>query len=171
MHSQQTNFSPHRIQHQNGSKTLKLAPPVSNQGLAGNGKHKLGILNSWKEIAAYLGRGIRTVQRWESELRLPVHRPKGKNRSAVLAFRDEIDDWLHQTPAQLDNKETRDALTRIAYGLQDLAQRLVALSNPETQPKGEKLLASVNMILGELEQKNGDSPKSRLQPSPFFEEI
>ena len=24
-----------------------------------------GRLDSWKEIAAYLGRGIRTVQRWE----------------------------------------------------------------------------------------------------------
>jgi len=25
------------------------------------------LLNSWKEIAAYLNRGVRTVQRWETE--------------------------------------------------------------------------------------------------------
>ena len=30
------------------------------------------ILNSWKEIASYLGKGVRTVQRQESELKLPI---------------------------------------------------------------------------------------------------
>jgi hypothetical protein len=60
------------------------------------GQH--AILNSWKEIATYLGRGVRTVQRWEADLGLPVHRPKGKDRSAVLALTDEIDAWLRQAP-------------------------------------------------------------------------
>ncbi len=58
------------------------------------------ILNSWKEIANYLGRGVRTVQRWERDLGLPVHRPKGKDRSAVLAFPQELDNWLRQTPVR-----------------------------------------------------------------------
>ena len=31
-------------------------------------------LDSWKVIAAYLGRGVRTVQRWERDEGLPVHR-------------------------------------------------------------------------------------------------
>ena len=31
-------------------------------------------LDSWKEIAAYLNRGVRTVRRWEREEGLPVHR-------------------------------------------------------------------------------------------------
>jgi hypothetical protein len=52
------------------------------------------VLNSWKEVAAYLGRGVRTVQRWERELALPVRRPRGKSRSAVIAFRAELDIWL-----------------------------------------------------------------------------
>jgi len=52
------------------------------------------LLNSWKEIAAYLGRGVRTVQRWEIELRLPVHRPHRKARTAVIASRSELNDWL-----------------------------------------------------------------------------
>ncbi len=30
------------------------------------------VLNSWKEIACYLGRGVRTVQRYERDLGLPV---------------------------------------------------------------------------------------------------
>lgn len=52
------------------------------------------ILNSWKEIAFYLGRGVRTVQRWERELHLPVRRPWNKTRSAVVAFRSDLDEWL-----------------------------------------------------------------------------
>jgi DNA-binding transcriptional regulator YiaG len=56
------------------------------------------VLNSWKEIAAYLGRGVRTVQRWERELGMPVHRPRGKDRSAVLAISAELDRWLAATP-------------------------------------------------------------------------
>jgi hypothetical protein len=60
----------------------------------------VNILNSWKEIANYLGRGVRTVQRWERDLGLPVHRPKGKDRSAVLAFPEELVQWLQQTPVR-----------------------------------------------------------------------
>jgi hypothetical protein len=56
------------------------------------------VLNSWKEVATYLGRGIRTVQRWERELGLPVRRPRGKSRSPVIAFRPELDHWLQNAP-------------------------------------------------------------------------
>lgn len=56
------------------------------------------ILNSWKEIATYVGRGVRTVQRWEAQLGLPVHRPAGKDHSAVLAFSSELDQWLDKRP-------------------------------------------------------------------------
>ena len=56
------------------------------------------ILNSWKEIAGYLGRGVRTVQRWEAQLGLPVHRPAGRDHSAVLAFSNELDQWLDSRP-------------------------------------------------------------------------
>jgi hypothetical protein len=51
-------------------------------------------LNSWKEIAAYVGRDVRTVLRWHKHRGLPVHRvPGGKGRT-VFAFADEIDAWL-----------------------------------------------------------------------------
>jgi hypothetical protein len=56
------------------------------------------VLNSWKEVATYLGRGIRTVQRWERELGLPIRRPRGKPRGPVIAFRRELDQWLHSAP-------------------------------------------------------------------------
>jgi len=65
-------------------------------------------LDSWKEIAAYLDRGIRTVQRWERELGLPVHRLEGKKRGAILAYPAELDAWVEAHSSQLrQNDETR----------------------------------------------------------------
>ena len=51
-------------------------------------------LDSWKEIAVYLNRTVRTVQRWERSERLPVHRHRHQKNSSVCAFREEIDAWL-----------------------------------------------------------------------------
>ena len=51
-------------------------------------------LDSWKDIAVYLGRGVRTVQSWEAEQNLPVHRLKHKANYTVYAWADEIDAWL-----------------------------------------------------------------------------
>jgi hypothetical protein len=60
------------------------------------------ILNSWKEIAGYLGRGVRTIQRYEVEHGFPVRRIEGKNRTAVMAFADEIDAWLRRWHTRLE---------------------------------------------------------------------
>ena len=56
------------------------------------------VLNSWKEIAAYLGRGVRTLQRYEQLLGLPIHRTAAKERGSVLPFPDELELWLRRTP-------------------------------------------------------------------------
>lgn len=57
-------------------------------------------LESWKEIAGYLGRDVRTVQRWERSEGLPVHRHQHGERGSVFAYRAEIDAWraARQTP-------------------------------------------------------------------------
>lgn len=57
-------------------------------------KGNLGSLTSWKEISAYLDRGIRTVQRWERELALPVHRVGRGPKSPVHAFPSELQAWM-----------------------------------------------------------------------------
>lgn len=54
-------------------------------------------LDSWKEIAQYLGRDVRTVIRWE-ERGLPVHRVPGGKSSRVFAFTGELDAWLAKGP-------------------------------------------------------------------------
>ena len=51
-------------------------------------------LTSWKEIATYLGKSVRTVQRWESSLGLPVRRPNTNDRNIVVAVPDELDAWI-----------------------------------------------------------------------------
>lgn len=58
------------------------------------------ILNSWKEIAQYMRIGVRTAQRYESNLGLPVHRVGGKIPSPVFAFCAEIDQWLMVSPTR-----------------------------------------------------------------------
>jgi hypothetical protein len=50
------------------------------------------LLNGWKEIASFLGKGVRTVQRWEAELGLPIHR-LGEKGLIVQARRSEILAW------------------------------------------------------------------------------
>lgn len=53
------------------------------------------LFTSWKEIALYLGKGVRTVQRWERELNLPVRRP-GNGKHVVLATADDLESWVAQ---------------------------------------------------------------------------
>ena len=70
------------------------------------------ILTSWKEIAQYAGKSVRTVQRWEGKLGFPVRRTKAGRKSSVLAVPGEIDAWVqsqrlgeqpHSEPANDDS--------------------------------------------------------------------
>ena len=50
-------------------------------------------LESWKEIATYLKRGVRTVRRWEKEEGLPIHRQRHKTLGTVYAITSELEAW------------------------------------------------------------------------------
>lgn len=52
-----------------------------------------GRLDSWKEIAAFLRRGVRTVQRWEATEGLPVHRHQHAKLGSVYALKSEVVAW------------------------------------------------------------------------------
>ena len=52
------------------------------------------FLSGWKDIANYLGKGVRTVQRYEWQFGLPVRRPADRSRGAVLATKAELDAWV-----------------------------------------------------------------------------
>src|SRR5437868_15512456 len=53
-------------------------------------------LDTWKEIATYLRREVRTVQLWEKKEGLPIHRHFHQQLGSVYAFRTEIDRWRRQ---------------------------------------------------------------------------
>ena len=57
-------------------------------------------LDSWKAIAAYLGKDAGTVRRWERDRGLPVHRVPGGKGTSVYAYTGEIDAWLQSTSGQ-----------------------------------------------------------------------
>ena len=54
------------------------------------------LLESWKAIAAYLGRTEKTCRNWEHELGLPVHRLEDSARARVFAYADELDRWREE---------------------------------------------------------------------------
>lgn len=56
------------------------------------------VLSGWKDIANYLGKGVRTVQRYEREFGLPVRRPSSKVKGSVIATRAELDAWVNAGP-------------------------------------------------------------------------
>jgi TolB-like protein len=51
-------------------------------------------LDSWKEIAAYLRRDVRTVQRWEKKEGLPVYRHLHDKLGSIYAYRNELTEWF-----------------------------------------------------------------------------
>jgi hypothetical protein len=62
-----------------------------------NGESSEDTLNGWKEIAAFLGKSVRTAQRWERELGLPTHRIKTPDGQIIFSKRSEIDVWRSST--------------------------------------------------------------------------
>lgn len=82
-------------------------------------------LDSWKEIAAYLKRDMRTVQLWEKKEGLPVHRHTHTTRVSVYAYSDEIDAWRNRRRPQPD-----PALSLQAEAPIEIAQGLSAPPGP-----------------------------------------
>ena len=71
---------------------------------------KVEYFSGWKEIANYLGKGVRTVQRYEGEMGLPIHRPAGKSSAAVMAIQSELDNWVTTGSSPVDSMPRRRAL-------------------------------------------------------------
>src|ERR1044071_8129887 len=60
-------------------------------------------LQSWKELAAYLKRGARTVQRWEREEGLPVRRLQHGKLGSIYGYKSELDAWWATRGAELSS--------------------------------------------------------------------
>ncbi len=77
-------------------------------------------LDSWKEIADYLGKNVRTVQLWEKNEGLPIRRLQHARQGAPYALKSELDEWRRtrestaKRPQALSAKPSR---RRLALGL------------------------------------------------------
>jgi hypothetical protein len=104
------------------------------------------VLTSWKEIAVYLSKGVRTVQRWE-RLGLPVHRPS-VDAHIIIAFPAEIEEWLRKTPVASSGELGRlqSRLSELESENEQLRQQIAELTGrvpldarDRVQPQGLKL--------------------------------
>jgi hypothetical protein len=64
-------------------------------------------LNGWKDIAAFLRRSVRTVQRWERDYGWPLRR-QGPDGELIFAYPRELEAWVRaggsQARAALDGE-------------------------------------------------------------------
>jgi len=85
---------------------MNYATNSASHGPTSNGNDRL---DSWKEIAAYLKRDLRTVQRWEEKEGLPVHRHLHSRQGSVYAYKTELDAWW--TKRRPKDQATKDQST------------------------------------------------------------
>lgn len=126
------------------------------------------ILSGWKEIANYLGKGVRTVQRYECELGLPIRRPAGISRGPVIATKAEIDAWISASPVReafrlslhaVDSAETVKGLKQQVTELHRLREASAELRH-EMRAAREALKASIKVLQESLPLAAGDSQLS-----------
>jgi hypothetical protein len=113
------------------------------------------LLNGWKEISTYIGRAIRTAQRWEAEWGLPVIRPAGHDRTSVVARPADIDAWL------LERASHRDHIAALKERLQRLETE-----NEELMQKNQNLETALRMVI-ESTQLDG----TPFQPTETMDEL
>jgi len=77
-------------------------------------------LNGWKEIACYMNRSVRCVQRWERNENLPVRRHGHRSGVSMYAFREELSAWWErECPI---SKQLNSEQIRLATGDQNAAR-------------------------------------------------
>lgn len=134
------------------------------------GTRQLDILSGWKEIANYLAMGVRTVQRYERDLGLPIRRPAGGSRGAVIATKVELDAWVSASPIReqfrlsLRNEDRTPAIVQLRQQVAEM-HRLnaeatrwrneIAAARQSLQQSIAALHERVRSVLGEdLESKS-----------------
>ncbi len=114
-------------------------------------------LDSWKEIASFLGRGIRTVQRWEREEGLPVHRLPHAERGSVFADPKELSAWW-------DSRQIKPHPKPDARPATDSTARLQRVTNTTAATFWPALSSDARMIVYVSDAgKDGATPQIWLQ--------
>ena len=135
------------------------------------------ILSGWKEIANYLGRGVRTVQRYEWELGLPVRRPAGKDRGSVVATRVELDAWVAASPIRSEFKLMRampeyppSAYSTLSTGVKEMARLRTQMQElgSELRTSMALLRQGISTLRGRVYNNlDGEAPDRRTDGTPW----
>jgi hypothetical protein len=80
---------------------------VSLSGISGDQEPSKRV-DSWKHIANYFRRDVRTVQRWERQEGLPVHRHSHRKSSSVYALRGELNAWWRSRDISNDSADLQN---------------------------------------------------------------
>ena len=117
-------------------------------------------LDSWKEIASYLKRGIRTVQRWERDEGLPVHRLDHAKRGSVYASRRELTAWWESRR----RPDSAPASTSAAASATPRESRLERVTSTSAATFWPALSSDARMVVYVSDGgKDGESPQVWLQ--------
>ena len=97
-------------------------------GKPAKGTQRSQFLSGWKEIANYLGKGVRTVQRYERELGLPIRRPAGKTSGSVVATVAELDAWVAASPIREGYQLTKAPTASNPAAVESMRQGLAQMA-------------------------------------------
>ena len=93
------------------------------------------MLSSWKEIAHFFGKGVRTVQRWEKTLDLPIRRPPGAPSNVVLARTSDLEEWMHRSAAAREAVSQQDPqVDALQNAISELEVEIRSLAGVTPQP-------------------------------------
>ncbi len=118
------------------------------------------VLNSWKDIAAFLKCGVRTAQRWERDLNLPVYRPRPGKRGPVCAFPNEIRMWMQQKKTErreLARAFLNNSAITVSHELTHLGADLVRKTAANTRLQKEyaaRLLETIKTMRAKIEDRS-----------------
>ncbi len=134
-----------------------------------------GRLDSWKEIASYLRKSVRSVQRWEAEEGMPVRRHLHGKAGTVYAFAPELDAWWKERGAILAAQNgAEEALVVPAEPVTAEVARELVPPPPPRRPRratwvavGFVAAALATGLIALLSRNGSGSDSGSVRPLPF----
>lgn len=145
-------------------------------------------LDSWKEIAAFLQRDVRTVQRWEKQAGLPIHRHAHSRLRTAYAYRSELETWWRTYPPSVeaggvgtdviaDRRDTRRA-PKVAAGIVVALAAAIVLgllvNRPEepaetAHPAADRV--QIHVLLADFDNQTGEAKLDLLAKEEVVREL
>ena len=125
-------------------------------------------LDSWKEIATYLSRDVRTVRRWETGQALPVHRHHHRKGASIYAYKSELDAWWQNGKQRLAAQGTSTLNIPVLW---PAARPSLEIALPDQLPRRNMfragLAAAVVILLSAAVYLGGKRVQSSIRGRPI----